>query len=237
MKKLSKLTTIILYILVISLILSLFLIKYFSTKIKPALIKYGEAETKRIITLIINNSISQLSNEQPDINNLLNIEKDANNKIQVIDFNTKEVTKIQDYINKSITENLNAIENGEINNLKINIKGVSEIDYEEIKDGLIYYITMGNITGNTLTNNLGPQIPIKFTMSGDVISNIDSQVKEYGINNALIEVNIKISVSMIISMPFVSKEVTVTNKIPLFIKIIQGDLPNYYLEPPTTKKS
>jgi sporulation protein YunB len=229
MKKLSKLTTIILYLLVISIILSLFLIKSFSTKIKPSLIKYGEVETKRIITLIINDSISKFSQEHQNINTILNIEKDSENKIKTIDFNPQKVTKIQNSINKNIEKNLIAIEKGELNNINININRVSDIEYEEIKKGLIYYIPMGNITGSLLTNNIGPKIPIKFSTTGDITSNIESKVKEYGINNALIEVNIKVSVTMIISMPFISKEVTVTNKIPLFIKIIQGELPNYYL--------
>ena len=61
------------------------------------------------------------------------------------------------------------------------------------------------------------------------MSKIDSNVKEYGINNAMIEVKIKVSVTMIINMPFVSKEVNVNTEVPIIMKIIQGTIPEYYL--------
>ena len=59
MKKLYKLFTVMFYIFIIGLVLSFLLIRYFSKNIGPMLINYGEAEARRIITLVINNSISK----------------------------------------------------------------------------------------------------------------------------------------------------------------------------------
>lgn len=228
MKDIKKLKNIILFIFIIGIIFALILIKYFSNKIEPSLTKYVESETKRIITIIINNSIRTQISKQIDSNSILITEKDDDQNITTIDFDTQNVNKISSIITSTIEKNLKLVENGNIDELNIDLNEVSDIDYQQLKDGIVYYIPVGNINGSFLINNIYPEIPIKFTMSGDVVSNIESEIKEYGINNALIEVKAKVSVSMIISMPFVTKEISVQTTIPLIMKIIQGNIPDYY---------
>lgn len=226
-KKKIKLSNIFFYLIILIIISSIILLNYFSKKIEPSLTKYAEVETKRIITLIINNSIKEET--MIDYNNILEIESDSNNEIKSINLNTNKVNKILQDVNDQIQYNIKKVEEGNLENIDKYLKGVSEIDYEKIKNGIVYYITFGNITGNILTNNLGPKIPIKFSMSSDVVSNIESNIKEYGINNAMLEVNIISTVTMTINMPFVSKTIEVNNSIPIIMKIIQGNIPEYYL--------
>lgn len=228
METIKKLKNITIFIFIIGLIASLILIKYFSNKIEPSLTKYAESETKRIITLIINNSIRNQISNQIDTSSIIITKTDDNQNITTIDFNTQNVNKILSLITSTIEKNLKLVETGNVNKLNVDLTEVSDIDYQQIKGGIVYSIPVGNVNNSFLLNNIYPQIPIKFTMSGDVISNIDSQVKEYGINNALIEVNAKVSVSMLISMPFVTKEINVNTSIPLIMKIIQGNIPDYY---------
>ena len=229
MKKISKLSTIMLYILIIALFLSSWLLYEFSQKIEPELTKYAISEVKRISTLVINDSINK-DMTNIDLTNIFDVEKNSNNEIVTLDLNTNNVNKILNSVNKTIQSNLKKIESGKINDLDNYFKDFSDIDYEEIKEGIVYYIPTGNFSGNILTNNIGPKIPIKFSMTGDVISTIESSIKEYGINNAMIEVRIKVKVTMQINMPFVSKEITVKTSVPIVMKIIQGTIPDYYLK-------
>lgn len=231
LNRLKKISNIFFYIIIIGFISSILLISYFSKKIQPSLTKYAVSETKRITTLIINNSIDNNSSKVIDYESILEIERDNNNEIKMIDFNTNKVNEILENINNQIQYNIKQVELGNLDNLDDYMKGVSEIDYEKIEDGIVYYIPFGNISGNILTNNLGPKIPIKFGMSGDVVSSIKSDIKEYGINNAMIEVDVLVTVTMIINMPFVSKSVKVDSSIPITMKIIQGTIPDYYLSP------
>ena len=220
MKKLPKLVTIMLYIVGITFILSLIIIRYFSTKLEPALKYYLSTEVKRVLSLVINDTISNTTNNI-DINNIIV----TNNNSNTIDINTKYVNQILSNINKDIEKNLRLIEAGKINNLKKYFSSLSDIDYEELKGGVIYYISSGNISGNILTNNIGPKIPIKFAMAGHV----DSNIREYGINNALLEINVNVSVNMNVNIPFVTKEVKVETSMPLIIKVVEGEIPDYYL--------
>lgn len=224
MKKLPKLVTIMLYIVGITFILSLIIIRYFSTKLEPALKYYLSTEVKRVLSLVINDTISNTTNNI-DINNIIV----TNNNSNTIDINTKYVNQILSNINKDIEKNLRLIEAGKINNLKKYFSSLSDIDYEELKGGVIYYISSGNISGNILTNNIGPKIPIKFAMAGHATSKIDSNIREYGINNALLEINVNVSVNMNVNIPFVTKEVKVETSMPLIIKVVEGEIPDYYL--------
>ena len=65
-------------------------------------------------------------------------------------------------------------------------------------------------------------------MVGSVVSNIKSDITNYGINNALLEVSIEVEVSEQVILPFISKRITISQDIPIAIKIIQGTVPKYY---------
>ena len=47
---------------------------------------------------------------------------------------------------------------------------------------------MGIITNNALLSNLGPKVPVKINLVGNVISNVGTKVENYGINSIMVEV-------------------------------------------------
>ena len=211
-------TYILIYIIFIALLLSIILIKYFSYKIKPGLNKYVISEVERIITLIINDSVDQELNK---INNNLVLNKEINNdNVSLYNINMIEINKVQNNINKRIQNNIKMVSLGKINKLDKYFDSMSDIDYENLCDGVVYYISSGNLSGSLFTNNLGPKIPIKFLLDGSVISNTKSRVFEYGINNAMIEIKIDIRVSIVVNMPYVTKKVTVKTSNIIFNEII-----------------
>ena len=221
MKKNNKFM-IIIYIIILSFILSFLIIKYISNRYGKSFISYGEAEARRVVSLVINNCISFDSYD-----NLLVINKN-NGKISSIDLDTYKVNKLVDKVNYEVSNNLVSIFNG--NGLEIELSSLSDIDYNNFNNGFVYSIPMGSLIGNGLISNLGPNIPIKMILIGDVFSTINGNVKEYGINNALIEVSINIKVNVMVSMLFVSKKIEIDTKRVIVMKILQGEIPNYYFD-------
>ena len=63
---------------------------------------------------------------------------------------------------------------------------------------------------------------------GDVYSNIKSNIKEYGINNVLLEIMVNITVNERVIMPFISEQTKISVDVPVSIKLIQGNIPKYY---------
>ena len=66
-------------------------------------------------------------------------------------------------------------------------------------------------------------------MLGDVTSNIETEVKPYGINNAYIEMRISLTVTARIVLPFVSEKVVISNVIPISMNVVQGTVPEAYI--------
>ena len=88
--------------------------------------------------------------------------------------------------------------------------------------------TISIVRGSTLFSNVGPTIPIKLLFSSQLNSQIDIEVNEYGINNAIMKVYFSVEIKEQITMPLTSKRQKIKIKKPLTIDIVQGKIPDYY---------
>lgn len=195
-------------------------------KFNPVLLNYAELESRKISSIIINNSVSK--NMTNSVDELFLIVKDENNEINSIDFNPIIINKILTMITNSVQINLKYIEQGKIELLDLNENLLMDYDIEKLKKGIIYEIPSGVVLGNSFLANIGPKIPVKFDLVGDIVSYVNTKVSDYGINNALIEVNIVLKVSEQVILPFASNKIEIETSIPVALKLVQGSVPKYY---------
>ena len=123
---------------------------------------------------------------------------------------------------------LEQLESGGIEELELSSTILSSYDLEKLKKGIIYEIPSGIVFRNSLISNLGPKIPVKINLNGDVITDINTEVMSYGINNALIKVSVNVKVYMQVIIPFKTKEIVVEANIPVIMKLVEGNVPSYY---------
>lgn len=64
---------------------------------------------------------------------------------------------------------------------------------------------------------------------GDVVTGFSTDVTEYGINNALIKLMIDVKVDTRIILPIISEEINIDASIPIAMKVVQGKIPDYYM--------
>ena len=141
-----------------------------------------------------------------------------------VDFDSYKINRLVVLINKNLKDNLNKLEKG-----KIELEGITLLkDKSKIKKGVVYEIPSGIIFNNALLANIGPKIPVKLHLIGDAIVSVDTKITDYGINNAIIEVFVKINVTEQMILPFSVKKVKVEQSIPIAIKLIEGNIPSYY---------
>lgn len=228
-KKRSVLTTVVI-IFILILISSFLFINFFSKKASPILFSYAESETRKLTTLIINKAVTKQIASNMEVDDLFDIVKNNDNEIQLVTFNSINVTKMLNAITSLVQLNLKAIEEGNIDLLELPEDTLSSYDKDKLKEGIIYEIPIGVITSSTFLSNIGPKIPVKLHLIGDVVTGVESKVSEYGINNALLEVGINVKVTSKINLPFISKDVEVSTTVPIVMKIIQGKIPNMYLD-------
>lgn len=215
-------------IIIIAIICAFLLIKYFSSKIRPFFIAYAKDEITRITTLVINDSINSDMFDELESKKIFDIEKNNKGEILLINYNTKNVNIWLNSIAIMVQNNLKAIEDGNIDFLNLEGSFYNEYDSNLLKEGIICEVPFGAFTNNSLISNVGPKIPIKFNLLGNVDTKIITNVKEYGINNALLEISIEVIANMRVNLPFISDNIMVKSVLPISIKVIQGSIPNFY---------
>lgn len=222
------LLTFIIYLIIIAITCSFLFIYYFANKLGPGLIRCAEDELNRLTSIIMTNCISKYLEQTGELN-LLTITRNNNQEIERIQYNTKILNQTRARILEILDDDLDHLVRGEIAATNLNLNKLSDEYYERTSEGIIFTVSMGSATGNPFFANLGPSIPLNLKTVGDTTADITTNITEYGLNNALVEISIILKATTIIHMPFLSKEVTVTNTIPLNIELIQGTIPGQYL--------
>ena len=205
------------------------ILNFISLKVNPVLLDYAQMEARKIASIIINDAVNQNITNDIDIEELFIITRDTNNEVKTIDFNPIVVNQILTETTILVQSNLRYLEQGKVDMLNLMNNALIDYNQDKLKQGIIYEIPSGVIFGNSFLANIGPKIPVKFSLVGDIVGYINTNVTDYGINNALIEVNIVLELSEQVILPFVSEKITIDTTIPVALKLIQGSVPNYYL--------
>jgi sporulation protein YunB len=226
-RKFDKLNTIIIVIILLFLSI-IFSLGYLNAKLSPILLDFAELETSKLANLIINRSVTKQITNSMDIDKLFSMVQNKDGEIQTIDFNPSVVNKVLNLTTNAVHTSLKAVEQGNIEMIEIPDDILVEYDKKKLKKGIVFEIPLGAVSGNAFLSNLGPKVPVKLNLIGSINSNIITKVSQYGINNAFIEVFVKIEVTEKINLPLSSKNMTVSSDIPIAMKIIQGKVPDYY---------
>ena len=190
-------------IIVMGIVIALLIITYYSHRFNEVVMPIAEAKTRKYITETINNAADKIMFD----NDLFVIEKSNDNEIKMITYNSYEATKLINEITYNIEDKLDKLEDNYV---------IGEIPF-----GVVY--------NNALLRNMGPRIKIKIEIVGDVLSELETEVKPYGINNALVEVRVKLYANAKVIVPLVSKDISITNVIPISINIVNGSIPEAYI--------
>lgn len=223
-------------ILISVMTMTFLFINYYSKKALPIILSYAEAETKKLTILVINKAVTKQINNM-DTDELFDIDYNKDGEITLIDFNSKKTSKILSTMTSLVELNLRAVEEGKIDMLELPDNSLSDYNMNLLEKGIIVEVPLGIITNSSLLYNIGPKIPVKLSLVGDVVTGFSSEVVEYGINNALLKLMIDIKVDTKIILPIVSDQITIDCSIPIAMKVIQGKIPSYYIDGFTTKSN
>lgn len=228
-KKHSKSNLII--IIIILLIISIYYVfKIFNQKALPIFMEYSELETKKIVSLVVTSTITEEIAKNTIMDDLFITSYNSSGDINTIDFNSSNVNLLLTKASRLVEQNLKYLESGQIDKLSIPRSLLSGYDSKKLASGIFYELPSGILFNNPILSNIFPKIPIKLDLIGNAICILDTEIENYGINSALLKVNIKITIEVKVLLPFTTKKVSVLSNIPIVMKIIEGNIPNYYLD-------
>lgn len=182
----------------------------FGNKLKSHYLAIASLQADKVASLVCFNSISSLIDEKYSQVEFISQDKE-------ILFNTGQM-------NNFMKDSVNLIYQ-EIKNVE---KGESNYFVSEYGNGIIYEIPFHLFSDNVLYSSFGAKIPVKFSIVSDVKGKMVYQVEEFGINNALININLQISFSSRVTVPLTSELVTTDLEIPIYSKIYNGEIPHYF---------
>lgn len=224
-KKIKVSTKITILIILISFCV-IFLLNYINKVMYPILMKYATTDAKKMALAVLENSVDDEILNTLKKEEIFSVSENKNGEVSNIDFNPVVVNKVLSLTTNIVSTNFKKIEKGKIEGLTF----INNDDYniKQLKNGVISELPVGLTFNNSLLSNLGPKIPVKINLIGNVVSYVKTSVENYGINNAMIGVYAHVEVTEQVIIPFSSKEIKVVNNIPVALKIVQGTVPNYY---------
>lgn len=202
---------------------------YFLNKqLMPTYLQYAEVQTEKIASYVVNKAVNSRTSSVLDVNDIIvDLPSEVDNMITT-KFNTEIINQVRSETTTLVKEYLEQAENGDLTHLP-NLENVEyDVGRMEAGDGIVFFVPLGQAANLPLIGNLGPKIPIRFHIIGNVHSNVESSVREFGINNAIVEVTVLLEVNVQIIVPFASKAASVEQKIPVAIGLVRGSVPQIY---------
>lgn len=204
-----------LLIIIVSLLVFLLLLSF---QIQPTIQKIAKKEMDHFIQLVINH-VSFISDI--DESKLFESSEDS------LQFNMVYINSISsDYI-MNLEDILLKIQEGEYDSSDESIynqylKTISQ------NQGIVASIPLGSVTENIFFENIGPRLHVKYKTKSLVSSQIQKNVKSYGINHILVTIDLTVTIELQILIPFQNDNYKKQFQVPLVFKIIEGEVPSWY---------
>jgi len=199
-----------------------------NVRLTPIYLEYAEVQSNKIASLVVSKAINSRTADVMDVNDIIEeIPTDQANRVTT-KFNTEIINRVQADTIKLVQTHLEQAEEGNLDNLPY----LDDIEYDpnamEDNGGIVFFVPLGQATNIPLLGNLGPKIPIRFHVIGSVQSDIVYGFREFGINNAMVEVSIVLKVNVQVIVPLATKTTTIQQKIPVALGVISGPVPQIY---------
>lgn len=198
--------------------------------IKPPLMDIAELKTTEFATRTINAAVK--STEKMSFDDLVVINFDNDGNVAVIGWDSAAVNRALRTATDRAEYFLYSMNKGET--IDVDDPDLKAVEFGDSvgdlasKDPTVVEIPIGQATRNTVLANLGPKIPVHFEIVGSLRSDVIHEVKEFGVNAALIEIYIPVTVNVQIVIPFSTLTKEVTTKVFVDSRVIMGKVPEFF---------
>ena len=160
-------------------------------------------KAKNLATVISNKQATQIMNEYK-YEDFVNVVRDSNGDITLIQTNTKNINEVISDIPNKIVEEM-----------------------EKQSESYIS-IHLGSVLGNTVFSALGPEIHIKIENVGNVVTKLESEFISEGINQTMHRIYLNIECEATILTPYNTITQKIENQVLIAESVIIGNIPNAY---------
>ena len=201
------------------IIITCFLFFTFNKKASPKLSHVANLEFTKVINKIASDYHSLLD---IPFDNLFTVTLNDKKEILTVDYKMEEIYEIANKITNELLESINNASQNEYSNYLKN-----DLNYHQ-NNTVLLMLPIGMVSNYVFLNNLGPRLPIIFHFVNSVFTNVKTKMTNYGINNALVEIYLEVSLNYELITPVNFENKNINFNIMLGSKIINGTVPNWY---------
>lgn len=180
----------------------------FSNIVSPKFVYVANLEFEKKVNKVASDN-SVIKNSGISLNDLISVVLNDKGEILTVDYNMDKVYDVSQVITDSL---INDMASGSLNQ----------------NTSLVLMLPFGTISNSVFLTNLGPKIPVLINLVDSVFTNVKTKLTNYGINNALVELFMEVSLKYEIITPVVKEEHKLDYTMLLDAKIIQGTVPDWY---------
>ena len=197
-------------------------------QLTPIYTQYAEKQTQKIASHVISQAINARSTSVYDINEIIENVPDETRDTVTTKFNTEIISQVMAEVHQLVEDHLERAEGGDLDMLP----PLGDLEYNPEmmakEQGVVFFVPLGQATNIPLLGNLGPKIPIRFHVMGNVHTDVETDIQEFGINNAYVEVTLLVNVNVQIIVPLATSKSVVTQRMPVAMGLIRGKVPQIY---------
>jgi len=197
-----------------------FLFSWFSNVATGRFVHVAELCINRYIENVTSNfktySLGKNSSDQ-----FLEIRENMSGEIVSIDYKMEKIYDLAELFTKTLQQS--------IDNSSLFKNMPYKWDYDVVNDyGIVISIPLGIVSDSLFLNNLGPKIPVYVHFINSVFTQVKTRARDYGINNAILDVYLDITIHYEIVTPLGMEEKKIQYEFLLDSKVIQGKVPNLF---------
>ncbi len=217
----GNISRLLMVVIVLIFFLTFIIFKFYSQKLTPKIVEVAESRIKRFTESFLSNNIGYDILSGNVIDDILVIYLNDDNEILYVDYNLEQAYLALNTVTEELNELLVDLENGQISNNTDN-------SIENTKYGLVLKVPMFIASDSALLANLGPNVYLKVNFVGSLLTNIRSQIVDYGMNNALVELYVTIKITEELLSPVTKNTIEIEYDVLIASKVINGRVPTFY---------
>ena len=161
-------------IFLVSFILCILLFLYvLNERLMPTYLEYAEVQTDKIASYVVNEAIISRTSSVLDVNDIIEELPAGSAETVTVKFNTDIINRVRAETQALVKDYLAQAEQGDLTHLP----ELENVEYDvgkiEDSDGVVFFVPLGQAANIPLLGNLGPKIPIRFHIIGNVHSDCD----------------------------------------------------------------
>ena len=189
------------FLIILVMMIGTFQVLFCATK--PIIEALCKDKAKSVATIICNEESTKIiANYQYE--DIITIHRDNDNNITMIQSNMIPIN----YIISDVGEKIQ--------------KRIDETPSQKI------HINLGSFTGSKLLSGIGPNVPVKLNLVGNIETDLRSEFKSQGINQTIHRIYLQVDCRINILTPYDIVEEKISNQVLIAENIIVGKIPEAY---------